>query len=261
MNRYRRSARIVLTGGLLVALVHYWTACGNDDRGVPARYEGNVTSVTKMTTGPFGATERPSRFALLRGLVPPFVSEAIAQSSSSCNAPVRNVLACATTNHDSDGDGSFDCGELFSRCRPIETEGEQRCDFATDVRIQTQGDLTGLFFVQDDNQNGEWDVDEDDCNTGEPRATLQNAPQPVCNGDVIQAANISVDFTTGQAVAEESRKAVNACPGDLATPTPAEPTPIPCKTEGTSCVPGATDEVPCCEGLTCNQITGSCQTF
>ena len=59
--------------------------------------------------------------------------------------------------------------------------------------------------------------------------------------DVIQAANISVDFTTGQAVAEESRKAVDACPAGLATPTPAEPTPIPCLAQGTACAADGID--------------------
>ncbi|MEA2626209.1 MAG: hypothetical protein QOD06_2254 [Candidatus Binatota bacterium] len=254
MNRYWRSVRVAVTGGLLVALVHYWSACG-DGSGVPVRYEGNVSAVTKKTTGPLGAVEPASRFAFVRSLIPRLVSEAVAQSSS-CTAPVKNVLACAGTNHDIDGDGAFDCGELFFRCRPIETNGEQRCDFATDIRVLVQGDLTGLFFVQDDNANGEWDVDDGDCNTGEPRATLQDAPQPVCNGDVIQAANISVDFTTGQAVAEESRKSVNACPSDLPTPTPAEPTPIPCLPQGTSC---AADSPPCCEGLTCNMLAGACE--
>lgn len=219
-------------GWIMVAALACALGCGGgggDDSDV--RFVGNIVDVQNEETA---AAEPKSFFAgipSLRSLIAAVFPSAVAQGE--CDPDAEDLLACALT-----GTGD-DCEDTIVRCSPVDSSS---CEFSAAVRV-TCADVAGLSFVRDDDGDGRWDLgDEPDAGLAFS-CTEDECVLPMCNGDVIEASNVTVQFFAtpvegedGVADAEEITKERSGC-----TPTPTV-TPTPTGTPTTT--PSATATLP-----------------
>ena len=193
----RRTTPAVLLAVLLMAGA-YWAGCGGDDDNDPsdtATFFGDVAAVTGSSASLERRTTLASRWLLPR----------LAWAQSTCPAP-------------SDGRLLF-CVDEF--CTTVD---QDFCDFRVVAVIEGGGPVSAVLrFVDDENEDGEFDDAEDDS------VVTQNLV--FCTGDEVEIADAIVNFATGITTANV-RKVVDNCGASTPTPTRTGGTPAPTNTPG-----------------------------
>ena len=110
---------------------------------------------------------------------------------SGCELTTGNVLACATS---AGGDTPPTCTEL-----------DRQCDFSIELPVGESA-VTGLVFVQDENEDGIPDGPD-------PVAALIDADEgaQVCSGDVVRADDVDIDFAEAAPSAAAIAKVTDTC--------------------------------------------------